>query len=1288
MKTLLALLVLSASLAFSQAVTTSTLDGNVTDPQGALIVGASLTVTNTDNGATFKATTDERGHWVLPSMPAGNYRVAVTMQGFKVTSVEAVKIDAGVPATVNARLELGQMTETVDVTAGAELVQTTNATVNTTLQGRQVFELPFTSRNTLELLVTQPGTQTTGTARNSFINGLPFSGINITLDGINSQDNYYKSGDGFFTLIPVRPDSIEEITMSTSAAGADSSAGGAATVKFITKGGTNTFHGGSFWQHRNTALDANYYFNNIQGLPRDRVILNQGGVKMGGPIKKNKLFFFTNYEIYRYPATSSATRTVLTPEAMNGNFRYQDSAGVLHTVPLLQVAGANGYTSTQDPIMQKTFGQINSLTGNGVIRPRVSQYNDYNRNDLYFQPSGMSKNWYDTTRLDYNLTDKHHLQFVWTYFKTDSTPDITNSVVPIYPGTGTVLGADNLVAGQRGNRYAGTVSLRSSLTPMLTNEFRAGMNRSITMFRDQISSSALFSQWRGYAPYSSASSSTMGYANSAAYLTGVASVAGSSRRTSPVKEIHDTMSWVKGSHLLSFGGDFQQINFWYQSVGSAVIPQVGFNGIQTGDPIDTGSTGIFTNCVSCNFPGASTSQLAEAKTLYALLTGRVTNINRSVVLDEKTHQYGNVPQTDRNRQREYGGFIQDSWKPTPSLTLTLGLRFERQGAFENINNTYSAVSLASAWGVSGIGNLYKPGSLAGQQPVYGALGQSYKTPSTWSPSAGFAWQMPGASGPLGWLIGRERAKSVLRAGYGLSTIREGTYTFQSIYGSNQGVSYSASVDPISYPQNFGAAGSVLFRDANLPTRATPSSPVYPMSPSPSNSLNAFDPNLKMGYVQSWNIGFQRELTHDTVMEVRYTGNHGVHLWRQVNLNEMNIFENGFLDEFNTAYNNLLIARGGNISATTSNNFGNQGLAGQKNIPIISTALGTTNDTTFANYIRQNRPGNVAYNIYRDQTRMGRLVTAGYPSNMFIVNPAVPTGGSYLMTNQGSSNYNALQVEFRRRMSAGLLMQGSYVWAHSIINGAQSDLGAFSQPTTFRNLRLDRDPASFDIRHAFKLNFIYELPFGKGRRYLASVNPVLGKIVEGWQISGVDRNQSGSPFQLTSGGRYGMTGVEAGVELHNMTMQDLQGMMQIRKATGADGKGIVYYLPQSIIDNTNAAMETNGKTWANLDPSKPYIGPQLAPGKFGYKLFMYGPWQHHLDLSLVKHTRLHERFDVELRASFLDALNLTNFQLNSIGSTSNGPGTAAFGQTTLAFRDFSGTNDPGARMVEFQLRVSF
>jgi hypothetical protein len=320
MKSVLALLLLSVSLLFSQVTTTAPLDGNVVDPQGAAVVGAEVVVVNTNNGQTLKTTSDERGHWILPAMPSGTYRVTVTVAGFRTLSIEGVKVDAGVPATVTARLEVGQVSERIDVQAGADLVQTTSASLSSTIEGRQIFELPFTSRNVLELLVTQAGTQTGTTARNTFINGLPFAATNITIDGINTQDNYYKSGDGFFTLIPVRPDSVQEVTLTTSAAGVDSGAQGAAQIKFVTKGGTNEFHGGAFWQHRNTVLNSNYYFNNINKSPRDKIILNQGGFRFGGPILKNKLFFFTSYELFRLPISTSTTRTVMKPAALDGTF--------------------------------------------------------------------------------------------------------------------------------------------------------------------------------------------------------------------------------------------------------------------------------------------------------------------------------------------------------------------------------------------------------------------------------------------------------------------------------------------------------------------------------------------------------------------------------------------------------------------------------------------------------------------------------------------------------------------------------------------------------------------------------------------------------------------------------------------------------------------------------------------------------------------------------------------------------------------------------------------------------
>jgi hypothetical protein len=242
------------------------------------------------------------------------------------------------------------------------------------------------------------------------------------------------------------------------------------------------------------------------------------------------------------------------------------------------------------------------------------------------------------------------LSIVHTVNGNNSAPDITNSVVPIYPGTGTVLGFDDLIAGQRGARYAGVVSLRSSLRSNMTNQFRAGMNQAITLFRDQISSTALFEQWRGFSP-------TFG---NAAYITGVASVSGSSRRKAPVKEIHNDFSWVKGAHLISLGGSFSQFGLWQQTLDTNTIPAITF-GSQTNDPISTGTTNLFT---VANFPGAVQADLNNAANLYGLLTGRVASITRAVALNGQTRKYAPGPEIDMNRQREFGLYAQDTWRAT------------------------------------------------------------------------------------------------------------------------------------------------------------------------------------------------------------------------------------------------------------------------------------------------------------------------------------------------------------------------------------------------------------------------------------------------------------------------------------------------------------------------------------------------------------------------------------------------------------------------------------------------
>lgn len=410
-------LALIAASSLAQVGTTSSLDGTITDPQGAAVAGSQIVVTNANTGQPFKTKTDDHGHWVLPSMSSGIYRITASTKGFKVLVIDNVKIDAGVPTTANGRLELGEVTEVVEVQGGAEMVQTANATLNTTIEGRLVVDLPQITRGGLDLLVSQPGVQTGSANRNSSINGLPNSGLNVTLDGVNTQDQTSRSSNGFFTYIPITQDSIEEVTLTTSAAGADATGEGAAQIKFVTKSGTNEFHGGVFEQIRNTALDANYYFNNLTGLPRDKVQLNQFGGHVGGPVWKNKLFFFTNLEMRRMPESAAYTRTVLTPDAMNGNYTYQDPVtGNLDTVNVLKLGLQNGYQGTADPIVAKTLNQINSLVkGSPNLIPNVASSGDYIRDTLNYLVKGEDKRNYSVSRLDYNINPKNQLSITYSY---------------------------------------------------------------------------------------------------------------------------------------------------------------------------------------------------------------------------------------------------------------------------------------------------------------------------------------------------------------------------------------------------------------------------------------------------------------------------------------------------------------------------------------------------------------------------------------------------------------------------------------------------------------------------------------------------------------------------------------------------------------------------------------------------------------------------------------------------------------------------------------------------------
>ena len=1046
--------------AFAQ-VTTGRLEGTVTDPQGAAVPGATVKVANTQTGQNFSIVTDDKGLWTLPSLATALYTVSVSHPGFKTATIENVKIDAGVPATVNIRLEVGSLAETVEVSGGADVLQTQSATVTSTLVGRQLHELPFTSRNLTELIVTQPGSATPGVPRSTSVYGLPQSALNVTLDGINIQDNSNKSSDGFFNAIFPRADSIEEMTVTTAAAGADSNAEGAMQVKMVTRSGSNTWHGGLFEQHRNQSLNANSYFNNLNSTaPRDHLVFNQFGGLVGGPIKQNKLFFFTHVEVFQLPQTyTEPTGQVLTPEAINGIFRYRDTArrGALRQ-PLPAGRRQRFPLHARPAPLADASRSLASLTnGAAGLKSRIATNADYNRNNLDFQSKGGNYRRFPTTRLDYNVTEKHHLEFVWNYQTNIRRPDGVNvgTASPIFPGTGNVLNGTEY-GNQGGIAFSAVAALRSTLTPRLVSEIRFGLVGGTVVFNNGINPGD-FDQWRGYAPIFGTTAAN--------YVTNPYRTTGQTRRNTPLQQGNVNLTY---SHVRAPAQFRRQLHpaQHLDHLGQR-HPDHSHHRLRRGHRRPHHHR-RHQHVHRRQLPRRQRHRHADqcAGALLPAHRPRLVHQSQRGARMKRANSTAPIQPIVRNHQREIGLYFQDSWRLHPRLTFNYGVRWDRQNP--PVNETVSTpVPAMPACGASPASatcssRARSPDRFPCSMPPLRANPASARATNSSLPRSDSPGRFPTAA---------DRSPSfsaggtVIRAGYAINTIREDGSTL-SVWGGNQGRTLTLNVDPANFPAQFGAPGSVLFRNPVLPSRAAPTTPSFPLAVAAGNSVTDFDPNIKTGYVQSWDIGIQRELTRDTVLEVRYVGNHGTDLWRQVNINEINIFENGFLNDFKTAQSNLALARGcaspDPVCMSANRNRSNQyfGLPGQQPLPIIFTALALNNDATSALQIEQGQAGALANAIATNAARMTRLTAAGQPINMFQVNPTLTTGAANLEVNGGNTNYHGLQVELKRRMSKGLLFQGSYVWSHSISNEQSQGIGG--SYTSLRNVGYDK--IGFALRH--------------------------------------------------------------------------------------------------------------------------------------------------------------------------------------------------------------------------------
>lgn len=1303
------------------AVTTGSLSGTVADTSGAILPGADIVAKNNATGAETTSVTDAAGRFTIPALEPGTYTVTISLAGFKTVVLPDVPIVTATPATIRPVLEIGTLEETVVVTGASEIVQTQTAAVQTTVLVQQIQALPLITRNTLDFVTMLPGVNTTTTNRASNIAGLPSTTINITLDGVNVQDNNNRNGDGFFTYINPRLDSIEEVTVSTSTPGAESAGQGAVQIQFTTRSGTNLFHGALYNSWRNQAgtsdddvltrkekpgflwrLNTPYWFNK-RDIPRqdngeyfiDDVRLQQPGFRLGGPIYipklfdgRDKAFFFFNWEWFSQPIQVNRTRTILHPLAQQGVFQYNTAAGT-RQVNLLTLAAASGQVSAIDPTMAKLFADIRSASeGSGG---GITALADPNVQRLTYSPGGESFRYFPTVRIDVNATSNHRLSFTGRYNMFDSTPDFLNSREPRYPGFPNF-------GGQASDRYSATAAIRSVFGTSLVNEARWGWAGGTTYFFKEYAAAQFSSSDLGNQGGFDLNFGGTGATQTLNLTTATNGVAPSSRYV-PSMVIEDRLNWVKGAHNLSMGASFTRIKFenWDQP---RVVPRILFS-VDTNDP----ANGLFT---SANFPGASTSDLNNARYLYAILTGRVTEITATAVLTEDGAYIYNGERWQRGAMNELGLFVSDSWRVREGLTLNAGLRWELQFPFEPDNDSYARLDqVADVYGISGDGNLFAPGTLAGRKPFFvpyekgdGAYNMDW---NNIAPSVGAAWR------PFlrnRWLTAILSQDPVFRGGYAISFNRYGVSDFTSIFGANPGSTLTATRN-LSLGNLVSNTGSdrlpVLLSETNrLGAPAFPESPTYPLYGAVTELANVFDAGIGVPYTHSFSLGWQRELTSSMALEVRYIGNRNKGRWVQSNLNaELNIVENNFAQEFRFAQANLQA----NIAAGRGSTFryfgpgtGTSPLptylahfsgvpAGQAGDPSLYTSTNFASPA-FVNQLAVYNPLplSAANSLgIANSTFRNNAVKAGLPVNFWVVNPDL-LGGAWLQYNAGDTSYDALQVELRRRLSKGLLVQGSYVWGRQWTS---------TRPTLrdwFADIR-----STDGVDHAFKLNWVYQLPFGRGRRFGSGAGTFLNALIGGWEFDGQGRWQSGRIMDFGN------------VRLVGMTDKELQDIYKVYKVQDAGGLTRVYMLPQDVIENSVKAFSVSATSPTGYGalgpPSGRYIAPANGPdcmqaynGQCApLNHFVTGPAYVRFDWSFVKRFEMGGRMGLELRMDLLNVFDNVNFTpvtytgtsiTSSVGTTTIPGTTFAAYEVTAAARDINGSQDPGGRVTSFGVRFTW
>jgi hypothetical protein len=1329
-----ATLATSVPALWAQHGSEGTVNVTVLDSSGGVVQGAELQLQDIATNDVRRATTQGNGTYTFVNLSLGKYRLRITKGGFRTADFPEVVVQAAQTTDIKATLQVGSINETIEVTGGsAPLVETTTNAIGTTVDLKQIEDLPVQGRDLTALSSLVPGFMGYG-ASNGTWDGLPAIAQGNNIDGVIGSPSRMKFGGNAQAIVSPRIEAIEEMTVQTESLNLDQGYGQSnMQLNFVTRRGSNAFHGRLYDDFQNDALNANSWFNDAQTAlnpsnpaTKNLLHINDFGASVGGPILKNKLFFFGSYAERKIPGTYTTSNNVLTSSAQAGNFTYNGQTVNVFTLAANYNAshpGANLPTSVLSscPAGQSycatsslpgtVLAAVNSSLSAGQVIP--SETGDPNLNQINWQVNNAQVSYFPAIRVDYNATDKMRFNLAWNMTQ-DSYPGANP---PDFPGSAFAKTG----AGNKDRSYTTGLGFTLTLSPTLVNDFRGGFLYNVSEFDYNAPPLSINNPQLGW-NYPNVPGAEASQMSGTVFYSGI-------NTEYPVFNASDTMTWQHHAHTVNFGYSWwREQNHYYNPVAGYPIANFG---LSNGDPALSAIT-------SATLPGASTgtnSQLAAAQQLYAILTGRIGGIaagGGGYPFVTSANNYEQILGRYNLDELEWGQglFFQDSYRIKTNFTLNYGLRWDYTSADKDLSKLYHSASPAAIFGPSGVGNLFNPGVFTSDpNGLNPAINQNPNPYNSWKkafqPALGFAWN-PSDDSAVGRMLGGSR--TVIRGGFSLRNFTEpqqyvwnqasdlGSFYYQSFFLNANGTGAPGTFLPGSLAiSNFNP-------NASEPTQAF-SPYTYGLSPTTFQSsapaseftflggpgLNGMNPNIQQPYTESWNIGIQRQIGQSSALEVRYVGSHTARQWFNIDPNEINIFgatpqfPQSFLTQFQIAQSNLAINQAQGITS-----FANNGFAGQAPTPIFDAAFAGEGSggtgVPFADYAAGNfitllqtgQAGAMASTLAGIGGPVPYICNlvgasfapclnnagytgagAGYPINYFQANPYVQGIGSSYTVAEGYSNYNALQVDFRQRAWHGLQFDANYTWSHTLGVATQNNWLGQGAVFTLRDMRLSYGPTLFDLRHVVHINGTYDLPFGKGKLF-ANHGGVVDRLAGGWTIGTIYTFETGAPFLLFGGTNTFNDYGDGGVVLNGVTPSQLQSSI---------GK---YPIPGtttvSFINPKYLATPTGGGS------NQAYIAPNTTPGTFGQRIWLHGPHDTFDDISISKHIPITERFRFVFQAEMLNAFNHPTF---STGSTNGG---ANFGFNAIQSGSFGILGSPiniypespngGARAIELRGNIEF